>query len=162
MSAPTQDVEERVAVRVVLLDRDARILLFLGATEDGRRLWFTPGGGIDVGETAEQALRRELAAEVGPVEVALGPELWFRTHTFGFLGRSFRQRERYYLARTDAFEPGPEVADEHRRQRIDGFRWWSVDELDRCADLLAPRRLAALLRWVIEEGPPAEPFDSGV
>ena len=162
MSTPGRDVEDRDAVRVVLLDRGDRILLFLGRTEDGERLWFTPGGGIDAGETVEQALRRELAEEVGAVDVELGPELWHRTHTFGFLGRTFRQRERYYLGRVGAFELGPEVADEHRRERIEGARWWSVDELERSTDLLAPRRLAALLREIIEAGPRSEAFDSGV
>jgi 8-oxo-dGTP pyrophosphatase MutT (NUDIX family) len=162
MSAPRDQVEDRDAVRVVLLDRDDRILLFLGTTEDGARLWYTPGGGIDPGEDPARALRRELSEEVGKVDVALGPQLWVRTHTFAFLGRTFRQHERYYLASVDAFEVGPEVADEHRRERIDGTRWWSVDELEGCPDLTAPRRLAALLRRVLEEGPPTEPIDSGV
>jgi ADP-ribose pyrophosphatase YjhB (NUDIX family) len=162
MPDPIDGLEERDAVRIVLLDRDDRILLFLGTTEDGARLWFTPGGGVDPGEDVDEALRRELTEEIGPVGVEVGSEVWFRKHAFRFLGQLIRQRERYFLGRVDAFELGAEVSEEHRRERIDGYRWWPLDELERCPDLTAPRRLAALLRMILEEGPPIEPFDAGV
>ena len=41
-------------------------------------------------------------------------------------------------------------------------RWWAADEIESSAERFAPRRLAALLRQLLKEGPPAEPLDVGV
>ena len=58
-----------------MLDPDDRILLVRFEFPD-RMLWATPGGGIDVGESAEAAIVRELAEEVGLDDAELGPWIW--------------------------------------------------------------------------------------
>ena len=58
----------REAVRVVLVDTDERVLLIEGH-DPGRpeqgTYWFTPGGGIDPGETPQECAAREVLEETG-------------------------------------------------------------------------------------------------
>jgi 8-oxo-dGTP diphosphatase len=63
-------VSERRRVAAVIV-RDGRVLMVRergrGPTErhDGQEYWVLPGGGVDPGEAAEQALAREVREEVG-------------------------------------------------------------------------------------------------
>jgi len=61
----------RIRVSAVLRWRD-RILL-IRHDKDGEERWLLPGGGVQAGESLLEALQRELAEEVGIVE--LGDEL---------------------------------------------------------------------------------------
>ena len=67
----------RPAARVIVLDSRGRVLLFraefLGRKQ--LRLWITPGGGLESGETHEQAALRELREETGVSEATLGPDM---------------------------------------------------------------------------------------
>jgi ADP-ribose pyrophosphatase YjhB (NUDIX family) len=53
-------------------DADGRIILLRRATDPGRDLWTFPGGFVDLGESVEQAVHREVAEELA-IEVELGP-----------------------------------------------------------------------------------------
>ena len=150
----------RNAVRALLVDRHERVLLVLFRDGTGQTWWATTGGGVDAGETPEQALRRELAEEAGLFEFELGPEIWKREHVFAWQGRIYRQRERYYLVRIDEHEPAPtiDIAAEH----VHDIRWWTLDELEATGERLVPRDLARHMRAILEHGAPPFPIDVGV
>jgi ADP-ribose pyrophosphatase YjhB (NUDIX family) len=85
-----------LGVRAVVLDADNRVFLVKHSYVAG---WHLPGGGVEVGETFRDALRRELAEE-GRIELVGEPALhglFFnsyasrRDHVAVYLIRQFRQ-----------------------------------------------------------------------
>jgi 8-oxo-dGTP diphosphatase len=156
-------VRLRQAVRAVVLDPADRILL-VRFEFPNTGLWAAPGGGIDEGETDEQAIVRELAEEIGLDRVELGPWIWRREHVFPFWDGSWDgQVERYVLVRTEAFEPTPRFTPEQlAAEFVTGMRWWTLEELRASSDLFAPRRLPELVAALLRDGPPGEPVDAGV
>ncbi len=153
----------RDAARAVVLDPDDRILLVRFAFPHAV-VWATPGGGVEPGETHEQAIVRELAEEVGLDEVELGPWIWTREHVIPFLdGNWDGQVERFVLVRTHRFEPEPRFTPEQlAAEYVTGLRWWTPAELAASEELFAPRRLPELVVALLRDGPPGEPADVGV
>jgi ADP-ribose pyrophosphatase YjhB (NUDIX family) len=153
----------RIATRAVVLDEACRVLLV--RMGDGERaVWVTPGGGVEPGETDEQAIRRELREETGLAELAVGPHVWTRTaHVPLGNGRWDGERERVYLVRTKAFEPAPHLTwEELRAEGMTAVRWWTLAELEAAEERFAPRRLPQLVRGLILHGPPTDPIDVGL
>ncbi|MEP7081933.1 MAG: NUDIX domain-containing protein [Chloroflexota bacterium] len=150
----------REAVRVLLFDEAARILL-VRFWDGDRSWWCTPRGGVEPGETDEAAALRELREELGEAPFDLGPCVWTRRHVGVFRGVRFDQSERIYLGRVAAFEPRPS-APALREHRPEDIRWWALDELLEEAAEFAPRLLPALVRDIIETGPPSRPIDVGI
>jgi ADP-ribose pyrophosphatase YjhB (NUDIX family) len=154
--------EHRVAARAVVLDPDDRILLVHWVNEDNDvDVWLTPGGGLDEGEEPDEGLRRELREEAGLEAYEAGPTIWTRTHTFPWYGRTIEQRETFALVRARRFVPRPDPA-ALEAEGVAEVRWWTLDELEASRETFAPRRLARLVRDLLESGPPAEPIDVGV
>jgi 8-oxo-dGTP diphosphatase len=72
------DYDTRLAAYAVIVDEQDRILLALwNEPEQGR--WTMPGGGVELHETVEEAVVRELREETG-YDVVLGRVLGVDTH----------------------------------------------------------------------------------
>ena len=119
------DSELRRVSRVLIVDPLDRVLLLHFRLWDGGEVWIPPGGGVEAGESPEEAARREVREEAaialdGPLSVA-----WERsTHYFG---RDVL--ETYFLARVEAT---PEIV----LEPVPGgpadlleCRWWSAAEV---------------------------------
>lgn len=157
MTGPRSPVDPRLAARVVLLSPTGRILLL---RHRGPRapFWATPGGGLEPGESFQDAARRELHEETG-LELPLGPWLW--EDRFDLQGTARIQLERFFLAHAAAEELPRAVERHHAVEGIDAARWWSIDELAASAEEIYPRRLAELLERLAAEGPPPRPLVVG-
>src|SRR5262245_19177780 len=127
-STTIETAEIRRAARLLVVDGDGRVLLFLHTEETGRRLWATPGGRAKGGETPEQAARREAAEELGVRELEL-EELWTTEVEMMLRTRKVLQTETFFLVRTSSGLLGPEVAAAHAEDGITEARWWSVAEI---------------------------------
>ena len=150
--------EARPVARVLLIDPKERLLLLEAEHESGRyTFWVAPGGGLEGGESFEEAARRELHEETG-LDLPIGSWVWTRRHAYSWAGQSFDQYERFFVARTETTHIAPNKADAY----VVGHRWWTVSELRDSGEQFAPRRLAELLPDIICSNYPKLPIDCGI
>ncbi|MEV4760466.1 NUDIX domain-containing protein [Micromonospora sp. NPDC049559] len=140
----------RQAARVLLVDGADRVLLFHGfdPARPAHRYWFTPGGGLDPGETPAAGAARELAEETGlrVAPEALGAMVWRELVEYPFDGHWYRQEQDFFLLRVPSWEVDTAGFDQVERDTTDGHRWWSAEELEATRERFYPRELPALLR----------------
>ncbi|MFI6938674.1 NUDIX domain-containing protein [Streptomyces sp. NPDC050418] len=156
----------RRTARGVVLDEKDNILLCRFARKKGPVVWSTPGGGVEPGETVQEALRRELHEEVGLAVEGEPPHVWIREvidpgYGVGYDGALHH----YFLVRTRSFSPAGALSEEQlAAEGITGFRWWSLAEIvaHPGPSVFAPRRLGAELGALLRDGPPDEPTLMGL
>lgn len=161
-----QNPEFRPAARVLLIDDKDRVLLFSVALPQRPhdRLWITPGGGLDPGETREDAALRELYEETGLRAVKLGPCIWKRRHAWQWSNKWIDSEEWFYLLRTPAFDVVPTAPDEWEMQYVLGHRWWSLPEMvaNMETETFVPRSLPEFLPPILAGDLPEQPIEVGV
>lgn len=144
-------MRRRPSSRLLVVDPAGRVLLFRfvhrhGALA-GQDFWGTPGGGLDDGESFEQAAVRELREETGiRVDRVDSPVAERRFPMTMPSGERVLAEERLYLVRVDgpALSRDGWTAEEH--ETMHEHRWWTVAELEATADTVYPEDLAAILR----------------
>ncbi|MEV6811591.1 NUDIX domain-containing protein [Micromonospora sp. NPDC051296] len=150
----------RRAARVLLVDAAGRLLLFRGfdpARPAHGRWWFTPGGGLDPGETYAEGAARELAEETG-LRLAV-PDVGVPVHTdvteFSFDGVWYRQEQQFFLVRVAAHEVDTTGFSDVERGSVDDHRWWSAEELGSTDERCYPADLPAVLARALAGDPAA-------
>lgn len=154
-------VTDRPTARVIVLDEGGRVLLFQiedlplphAGDPDGERLvvfWITPGG-VEPGESFEEAARRELREETGFDPESVGPCLFEDEVLIARADRDIRLHIRFYLARV-AGEVSLDGLDAIERSVFRAYRWWTVDELETTTETVYPPHIAALAREAAHRG----------
>jgi 8-oxo-dGTP pyrophosphatase MutT (NUDIX family) len=155
-------VTARPAARVLLLDQSDRLLLVRFVSPDtGVPFWAPVGGGLEPGETYEQAAVREVAEETGLAGLELGPHVYDREVAFTWRAQRWESIEQWFVARVDAFEPSREGWTPQEHQDITVMRWWTAAELAAADEALVPLDLAARLVRLLADGPPSTPQQLG-
>lgn len=139
----------RLTSRVLLFDRDGRVLLFLTTAPDssGVARWITPGGGVDPGESHLEGALRELREETGLVLDSLGEPVW--AHDFAVTWDAADHdsgHAEFYAARVEAFEPSSAEWTDEERVDVLAHRWWSAEELESSGEPFEPAELTRLIR----------------
>jgi 8-oxo-dGTP diphosphatase len=107
------------------VDASGRVILLRRGFDPGQGLWTFPGGFVDLGESVEEAARREAAEELG-IAIELG----------GLVGVYSRAEDRVvlivYRARTRAVPQTSPEATEVRAFEVDELPWdqlafWSTE-----------------------------------
>ena len=144
----------RPTSRLLVLDDDDRLLLMLTAAPDSSRVarWITPGGGVDPGESHEEAAVRELHEETGQVVAEVGPVVrvddfevaWDDAdHTHG--------HAEFFVVRLPHFEVVDDDWTDEERVDITDARWFSLEELQATTDLVEPVDLARTVAEVLRD-----------
>lgn len=155
----------RPTARVLLLDREDRILLLKGRLPGNPRAegsWFTVGGGLEPGETYYEAATREILEETGIRDFRLGPVVWLRSGVLA-TPEPTHFHEQYIVARCEAREPSRDGWTALERDLIDDIRWWTLQALLTTTDRVFPPGLAgflpAILAGAFPDPPRAIPWD---
>jgi ADP-ribose pyrophosphatase YjhB (NUDIX family) len=144
----TESREVRSAARLLVFDGDGRVLLLRHSDRRGREFWATPGGGVEQGESFEEAARREAREELGMVGVLLR-EAWTDQREFLFDDRMVSQTETMYVVLEHAGTTNLQVSESRQAEGIREYRWWSLRELMETDDLVYPEDLASKIRGAI-------------
>jgi ADP-ribose pyrophosphatase YjhB (NUDIX family) len=145
-----------VAVGVLLLDGDRVLLVQRGRPPQAGR-WTVPGGGVELGETLEQAALRELAEETG-LGCTLGPIV----EVLDRVVRDGDKRVEYHYVILDFLGSAPSGTLQAASDCADA-RWVPMAELgqyDTTDGLVPVIRRARAMREAGEHGPHRE-TDSG-
>jgi 8-oxo-dGTP diphosphatase len=141
---------QRPSSRLLIIDDQSRVLLFkfehTQGPLSGQRFWATPGGGLDLGETYEQAACREMFEETGLIIGHPGPQIARRITTFQTPdGETVQADERYFLIRTSNPQLSEERWTELEREVMTESRWWSLADLRSTEEQIWPDNLIAIL-----------------
>ena len=133
---------------MLLLSADGTLLMLRGHDphQPTRSWWFTPGGGVDAGESSREAACRELEEETGYVvapEELIGP-VWERMAYFDFMSRPYVQHEFFFVARlsdADASPQGNAAWTVTEQETIDEVAWLSHEDLRHASIEVFPEQL---------------------
>lgn len=148
---PAPPLRTRAAARLIVLDSEDRLLLFRFAFNRGalagRTNWALPGGGIEAGETPEQAAIRELREETGIIVDHVGTAIGERSYKMRLpSGEVVAGHETYFLVRIAAVSDiSRDGWTELETEIIAEHRWWSIGELTATSETVYPTSLVTML-----------------
>ena len=108
--------------------------------------WCTPGGGLDPGESYEQAAHRELWEETGLRIDSLGAPIFSDEKLVHVHGEPRLHRNRYFLIRVPTSEISLGQLTPLELVVYRAHRWWTIAELEATTEDVFPTQLAALVR----------------
>ncbi|KAB0495615.1 NUDIX hydrolase [Pseudomonas vancouverensis] len=146
-------MRQRDSARLLVINPANQVLLFhfrhKGDALDGKNHWATPGGGLEPGETFEEAAVRELFEETGIQVEAVGSSIAERR--FAMLlpsGETVLSVERYFVVRTEGEALSREGWTAHEVRVMAEHKWWSVAELRETRETVWPEKLVEMLERV--------------
>lgn len=140
------------ADRVLLVKLDLSFTDWVG--------WILPGGGIEPGEDAVEALRRELHEETGLANAFIGPVICHRRQLGSKIANGYGgQEEDIYLVPCHDFPLEPALTQhELRDEGIVDMRWFTIEELRETTESVVPVDLVGLINRVLEFGGSVDPL----
>lgn len=140
----------RRAARILLYDRQGRLLLFRFTPDDRAPFWCAPGGEVEAGESYAQAARRELAEETG-ILADPGPEVGRVISDFVTLqGEPVTGDDRYFRVESavTAISTVGHTATERAVMRE--HRWFAEHEIGDWEETIYPLDMPAFLARVAD------------
>lgn len=159
------DLPRRHIARALVFDPSDRLLLIeyesiRPINPDGpneRGFWFMPGGGLEPGESHEEACRRELDEEIGVADVVIGPLVGTCDGPFHLFRSPRFAHERYFVVRLADDRIDTARLAETEDNPVRGVRWWTLGELDATSERIEPKGLADLAGRILRGDSPVVP-----
>jgi 8-oxo-dGTP pyrophosphatase MutT (NUDIX family)/ribosomal protein S18 acetylase RimI-like enzyme len=143
---PALPTLSRPAARMLCLDDEERLLLVkFQDPEDGCTFWEPPGGGVEAGETALEAVQREWAEETCLPRPDLAPNSTYVARDFVWKGVRWVTDEHFFLGRLPG-RGAPLPADVDQGDAYLGSEWVPWRELADLAEPITPDLLPVLRR----------------
>ena len=119
------------------------------------------GGLVDPGEDYAAAAVREAREETGLSVEGEVRWVWKRERVMQWRDRKVLHLERFFLARTASAAVDTSGLDDREKSWTFDHRWWTADEIAASPERFEPVDLAARLKALLRNGPPAEPITLG-
>lgn len=156
---------ERPSARLILLDPQDRLFLFKvhnPAVYDPADpfldpFWVMVGGMVDAGEDFAQAAVREAREETGLIVDANVRWVWTRERVMQWRENRVLHRERFFFGHAASTAIDTSGLDEREKSWTLDHRWWTADEIAASRERFEPTDLAARLKALLRDGPPATP-----
>jgi 8-oxo-dGTP pyrophosphatase MutT (NUDIX family) len=143
-------MRRRPSSRLLILNPDGAVLLFRFVHKEdalaGLSHWATPGGGLEDGETFEEAAIRELFEETGIRHVDPGSDIGRREFVLRLpSGEEVMAEERFFLIQHDGSALSRDEWTKAEVKVMVDHRWWARDDLARTSDTVFPENILAML-----------------
>lgn len=144
-------MRSRPSSRLLIIDPENRVLLFRfvfrrGALA-GQDYWATPGGGVEPGETFEQAAIRELREETGIRVESVDPPIAEREFLLTLPdGEQVMAQERFFVIGVENAALSTDGWTSDERDVMASSKWWSMAELAASDATIWPEDLPTILK----------------
>jgi len=154
-------VEIRKSSRAIILNKKKQMFLFqyqFDYLADDEAIWITPGGGLEVGESFDDALKRELYEELGIQLKQSYKQVYYRNPIYTLKnGNQVQSEERFYLIYLNEETFLYDSWTESEKKRMLKGKWWSVEEIKLSSDKFFSEDILSIITNLSDGIMPQEP-----
>ncbi len=164
-----ENIPIRDSVKVLLLNQEKELLLIgyddpKTTSVDNKyngKFWTPIGGKIEKGETLQEAALREIYEEatIKSDEIKLGPIVWFGEFDLILSGILTHIKHRFITGFSNQKKLSLENLTEHEKSVVKEIKWFSLEEIKNCKDIIYPIVLRDHIQDIMEGNYPKKPLE---